>query len=63
MKVELSRRQLEAVITALECEIPTRKSAVYNDLGERIESKGDALDDEVPAMEEALYALNRKLGR
>lgn len=63
MKLELSRRQLEAVATALECEIPTRKGAVYNDLGERIEAKGEALDDDVPAMEEALYAIDRKLSR
>lgn len=63
MKIELSRRQLEAVATALECEIPTRREANRGFDGQPIDTEPDAIDAVVPAMEEALYTVRKKLDR
>lgn len=63
MKVELTRRHLEAILSALECEIPTRHAAAHNDEGKRVDKGPEAIDAEVPAMEEARYIIEKKLGR
>lgn len=54
--LKLTQKEATAVELALSCEIPTRHSAAYNDLGERCDvprGRG-AIDDDVPAMERAL---------
>lgn len=53
---KLTLAEAHAVISALDCEIPTRRAAAYNDLGKRCDlPRGQgAIDDEVPAMQRAL---------
>lgn len=57
VNLKLTRAEAEAVLSALDCEIPTRTSAALGEFsGERNEPpRGQgAIDDEVPAMERAL---------
>jgi hypothetical protein len=56
VNLKLTQAEAKAVISALDCEIPTRHAAAHNNFGERCDlPRGQgAIDDEVPAMQRAL---------
>lgn len=62
MAKRLTKKEIDAIVIALHCEIITRSAGVLNDLGERCDiPQGEgALDDEVPAMKSAMEKLKER---